>query len=108
MRRLRLYRLIERTQGTITEIEAELRGRGVAVAGPPRHRGKPLPSLPPPCTPRPERPNCACLWGYGSSGACFQRAARLDKLPVGFGCRSRGSSELLISGGSSPIRISVQ
>jgi hypothetical protein len=43
MRRLRLYRLIERTHVTIAEIEAELRGRGVAVAGPPRRRGKSLP-----------------------------------------------------------------
>jgi hypothetical protein len=43
MRRLRLYRLIERTEGTIAEIEAELTRRGVRLTGPPRHRGKPLP-----------------------------------------------------------------
>jgi len=42
-RRLRLHRLMERTQGTIAEIEAELRRRGVAVAGPPRHHGKAVP-----------------------------------------------------------------
>jgi hypothetical protein len=43
MRRLRLHRLVERTQGTISEIEAELSRRGVAVASPPHRRGKPLP-----------------------------------------------------------------
>jgi hypothetical protein len=43
MRRLRLYRLIERTQATIAEIEAELTRRGTKLTGPPRHRGKPLP-----------------------------------------------------------------
>jgi hypothetical protein len=43
MRRLRLYRLVERTQGTIAEIEAELSRRGAKLTGPPRHRGKPLP-----------------------------------------------------------------
>jgi hypothetical protein len=43
MRRLRLYRLIERTQATIAEIEAELSRRGAKATGPPRHRGKPLP-----------------------------------------------------------------
>src|SRR5580704_15011348 len=43
MRRRRLYRLIERTQGTIAEIEAELTRRGTKVTEPPRHRGKPLP-----------------------------------------------------------------
>ena len=42
-RRLRLYRLIERTQATIAEIEAELRERGVALHGPPRRHGHPLP-----------------------------------------------------------------
>jgi hypothetical protein len=43
MRRLRLYRLVERTQGIIAEIEAELTRRGAKVTGPPRHRGKPVP-----------------------------------------------------------------
>src|SRR5580658_1019320 len=43
MRRLRLYRAIERIQGTIAEIEAELTRRGAKLTGPPRHRGKPLP-----------------------------------------------------------------
>jgi hypothetical protein len=43
MRRLRLYRLIERTQGAIAEIESELARRGAKLTGPPRHRGKPLP-----------------------------------------------------------------
>jgi hypothetical protein len=42
-RRLRLYRLIERTQATIAEIEAELISRSVKLAGAPRHRAKPLP-----------------------------------------------------------------
>jgi hypothetical protein len=42
-RRLRLYRLIERTKGIIAEIEAELSRRGAKLVGPPRHRGKPLP-----------------------------------------------------------------
>ena len=42
-RRLRLYHLIERTQGTIAEIEAELGRRGAKLPGPPRHRGKSLP-----------------------------------------------------------------
>jgi hypothetical protein len=42
-RRLRLYRLVERTQGTIAEIEAELRQRGVTLRGPPRRHGHPLP-----------------------------------------------------------------
>jgi hypothetical protein len=42
-RRLRLYRLVERTQTTIAEIEAELIRRGARLTGPPRHRGKPLP-----------------------------------------------------------------
>ena len=39
---IRLHRLIERTQGIIAEIEAELIGRGAKLAGPPRHRGKHL------------------------------------------------------------------
>jgi len=43
MRRLRLYRQIERTEDTIVEIEAELTRRGAKLTGPPRHRGKPLP-----------------------------------------------------------------
>ena len=43
MRRLRLYRRVERTHGIITEIEAELTRRGAKLTGPPRHRGKPLP-----------------------------------------------------------------
>ncbi len=42
-RRLRLYRLIERTQGIIAEIKAELYRRGAVLTGPPRRRGKPLP-----------------------------------------------------------------
>jgi hypothetical protein len=42
-RRIRLYRLIERTQVTIAEIEDELRHRGVVLAGPPRRHGHPLP-----------------------------------------------------------------
>jgi hypothetical protein len=42
-RRRRLYGLVERTQGTIAEIEAELTRRGAKVTEPPRHRGKPLP-----------------------------------------------------------------
>ena len=42
-RRHRLYGLVERTQGTIAEIEAELCQRGAKLTGPPRHRGKPLP-----------------------------------------------------------------
>jgi hypothetical protein len=43
MRRLRLYRLVERTQATIAEIEAELTHRGAKLTGPPLHPGKPLP-----------------------------------------------------------------
>ena len=43
MRRLRLYRLVERTQATIARIEAELTRRGAKLTGPPRRRGKPLP-----------------------------------------------------------------
>jgi hypothetical protein len=43
MRRLRLYRAIERIQATIAEIEAEFTSRGAKLTGPPRHRGKPLP-----------------------------------------------------------------
>jgi hypothetical protein len=43
MRRLRLYRLIERTQSTIAQIESELTRHGAKLTGPPRHREKPLP-----------------------------------------------------------------
>jgi hypothetical protein len=42
-RRYRLYRLVERTQATIAEIEAELSRRGISVDGAPPHRKKPLP-----------------------------------------------------------------
>src|ERR1019366_2006054 len=42
-RRLRLYRLVERTQATIAEIEAELRRRGAVITGPPRRHTHPLP-----------------------------------------------------------------
>jgi hypothetical protein len=42
-RRIRLYRLIERTQATIAEIEDELRSRGVTILGPPKRHGHPLP-----------------------------------------------------------------
>ena len=42
-RRHRLYRLIERTQATIAEIEAELRSRGAVINGPPRHYERTLP-----------------------------------------------------------------
>jgi hypothetical protein len=42
-RRIRLHRLIERTQATIAEIEDELRSRGVAILSPPKRHGLPLP-----------------------------------------------------------------
>jgi hypothetical protein len=42
-RRLRLYRLVERTQGTLTEIETELQRRGAVITGPPRRNTHPLP-----------------------------------------------------------------
>lgn len=42
-RRLRLYRLVERTQATIAEIEDELRHRGVVLGGAPRHHKRSLP-----------------------------------------------------------------
>ena len=43
VRRHRLYGLVERTQGIIAEIEAELTRRGAKLTGPPRHRGHPSP-----------------------------------------------------------------
>jgi hypothetical protein len=42
-RRYRLYHLVERTQATIAEIEAELRSRGAVINGPPRHYERTLP-----------------------------------------------------------------
>jgi hypothetical protein len=43
-RRYRLYRLVERTQATIADIDAELSRRGIDVSQPPPHRKKPLPN----------------------------------------------------------------
>jgi hypothetical protein len=68
MRRLRLYRLIKRTEGTIGEIETELYRRGVKLTDPPRHRGNPPFTHPPRLKKKPRRRRRGKLRENGACG----------------------------------------